>query len=177
MGDFLSSPREKASTSLYDMLKTGKSPFDETITGATNDAITGIRSATERGIAQTGRDTASRAMSSGVTYGAGVEDLINKGTSEIRATGQGLESQARAAGGETKARIGASLFGTALEELSDSSSLGDILAALQTVTGIGTGILTGLGPGGLGLFGNSLFQDDYDSGKKVDIVGQLPRRT
>jgi len=178
MGNFLTSPREQASTSLFDMLQGGRTPFDSEITKSVNIGRSGVRSGTEGAIARSGADTVSRLASEGVSGGAGVEDLIGRESSRIRESGQRAEGDIVAQGLNTKAQIGASLYPTALNGLSPTSDLGNWLAGLETITGIGTGVLTGLGPGGLGILGKPLFEGllgSSSSSKKPPVTSERDR--
>lgn len=158
MGNFLTSPREAASVSLYDMLQGGSTPFDAAIDKSTNQARSSLRAGVNTAVARSGSETASRLASEGYAGGAGVEDIIGREASRIREQGQRGETDLAAAGTQAKASLAGNLYNTAIGGLSPTSDLGNWLAGLETVTGIGTGVLTGLGPGGLGVLGRPLFE-------------------
>lgn len=138
MGLF-SSPYEDAATSLYEMARSGRSIGSDLISSQAANARRSLRAQTSSRLAGVSGDILSRYSSAGIAPGAGLEGIIGKQTQDILASEQQGETQLSMA--EQSALLNSLLnqLSMGLSGLSKSSTFGDILSGLTTLSNVALG--------------------------------------
>ncbi len=175
MGDFFTSPRERAAEDLYgqgrdlySMALSGHPVGEALIRQLGGRAKTGVEALGSRQIAEASTDILSQLASMGVAPGTAGADLTAKTAGKIRG---GVQEQFAKIDEATQATILDALFKTlglstdmtktGMSGMSSSSTFGDILAGLTTGTGLGAGIAALGGPQGMGWWGSLIPEPQF----------------
>jgi hypothetical protein len=139
MGNFFSSPQQRASESLYDAAMSGKpigQGFLEKEYGAN---LSALRANTSQRVGGIAGDIQSRAASEGFAPGSGIEGLISRSTAPVLAGEQQAESQMSASEMQQMLQMLLDQLHTGIAGLPNSSPFGDILAGLTTLGNVAGG--------------------------------------
>jgi hypothetical protein len=156
MGNFFTSPKEQAATSMYDQAMKGQTPWDALMSQRSTMAKNSLEQQGNRLMASTGADTMSQLASAGITPGSSAAvDTVNRQKAGIG--GQVMQGEAQIDIGSIADQINSlmQLMQTGYGGLSASSSMGDILAGMQTLGNVGMGAGMMGGSQGFGLWGGS----------------------
>jgi len=172
MGNFLTSTKEAAASSLYDMSMSGKMPqgWANILQQSGDLAKTNVMRQGAETNATTTADTISQVASMGGAPTGATADILGRNKAKV-----GGKTQEMITGIDTemlnkKMGILDMLLGAGFANLKTSSPFADVLAGLSTAATIGAGTLTGLGPQGLGLIGKA--RPPVDLNKLSDLLYQ-----
>lgn len=175
MSNFFTSPRERASQSLYDLAISGRTPYDAMFEEYRGNAIQNIRRSTARESAGTAGDILSQAQSAGITFGSGLSEVVSEAKGKISERGQILEGGVNEKASLMKLGSLAEALRLGLSGLSTSSTAGDVLAGLTTVGKIAGGVAAMGGPQGFDWWSggaNNLLPVDK---REIDLSGLFGR--
>jgi len=145
MGDFLNSPREKAAKNMYDQAMGGTTPFDSAIQKRALTAKTGLEAQGNRMSASMGGDILSQLTSAGITPGSSAAvGSVAKAKAGVGENVLQAEGQVDIAALDEQLKALTNFLNIGYSGLSSSSTLGDILAGLQTGANIFGGTATGI---------------------------------
>lgn len=153
MGNFISSPYQRASENLYDMAVNGQVVGDKYLQGALSNEQRSLRTQASNVSGGIAGDIMSRMASQGFAPSGAAENVIGAQKQKLYGQEQAAELQLDAATQQNMANLLINQLTTGLQGLSHSSPLGDILGGLTSIVNIGSGIATMGGKGGFGWWG------------------------
>lgn len=147
MGNFFSSPQQRAAESLFSAAESGRPIGASYLQQQYGAERSRLQAETSNRLGGVSGDILSRTASAGFAPGSGVEGLISKATQPILAGEQSAEAQLGAAEQSQLLQMIMSQLQMGFQGLPSSSPFGDILGSLTTlgnvVGGVG-GLLRGL---------------------------------
>ena len=138
MGNFFTSPRERASVGLYDAAMRGEPIGADMLQRSTQSALSAVRGQTSQRLSTISGDILSR--TAGNAPSGAAEGLIARSLQPALAGEWNMESQIMSEAERAKLDMTLKQLSIGLAGMSDSSTFGDIMAGLTTMTNIAKGI-------------------------------------
>lgn len=140
MGNFFASPQQRAGQSLYDAAVSGHPVGEGGLKKSYALDLQNLRSGTKQESATLSGDILSRITSQGGTPGAATEGVIGKQNEQLFGQEQGGENALYSDLMKNIMGLTSHDISTGLATMSNSSTFGDILGGLSTLTNIGGGL-------------------------------------
>ena len=169
MGNFFSSPQQRASENLYNSALSGNPIGANLLRGEYSKEVSALEGNTSNRASGLSGDILSRIASQGGAPGSGSEGVINKSLSPLWASEQMGEVQLGANLDKSMLELSMNDLSAGLSGMSSSSTFGDILGGLSTFANIGGGLskllfaLKGLDPSALDNKGTEVKSDTNTS--------------
>jgi hypothetical protein len=153
MGSFFTSPKERASTNMYDMAMQGKTFGSGILDSMSNLAKSNLEAQTSQRLATTKSDLQSRMASSGTPVSAGT-GLTTKATTPIIAGEQNAMSEIDIARMNQAINMLFQQLSMGMSGLSSSSTFGDVMGGMTTIANIVSGVAGMGGANGFNWWGS-----------------------
>jgi hypothetical protein len=140
MGNFFTSPQQRAGQTMYDAATSGHPIGGDIVNRSYASGLESLRANAANISANQAGDILSRNASAGIAGGSSVEGEISKNNQNLYSSEQGGELSLYSDMLKELAGLTNHQLGLGLSTMSSSSTFGDILGGLTTLTNVGSGV-------------------------------------